>query len=307
MGERDRERERDAIVERHGPWIGHNLSLGDGIFTMGKPVLGATELNVRRVSQAALDVAGRPAEELSVLDLACGEGGFGIELAAQGAAVTAFDARETEVAKTVFASDALASGRVQAFREDVRNLNADRYGRFDVVLCVGILYHLDAPDCFQLARAVAEVATRLAIFSTALSVRPERREEWNGQAYWGRSYREGTNAWAASGNPRSFWLTRSSLLNLLQDVGFSSTMEVLNPPVLDLARHRDHVTLLAIKGERLRPHAVPQVERAPDVEGRWPERMDYSVHPSQARFARVPGFRRLRSTLGRTFGKRPAP
>ena len=35
---------------------------------------------------------------------------------------------------------------VSFIKDDVRNFTKNKYGRFDVVLCLGLLYHLDAPE-----------------------------------------------------------------------------------------------------------------------------------------------------------------
>src|SRR5262249_42171246 len=53
----------------------------------------ANGLKVRRITQLALELAARPVEELSVLDLACGEGVYAIEAAMHGASVLAVDGR----------------------------------------------------------------------------------------------------------------------------------------------------------------------------------------------------------------------
>ena len=45
-------------------------------------------------------------------------------------------------------------------QDDVRNLSVEKHGEFDVVLCLGNLYHLGAPDVFSFAARLSEVCRR---------------------------------------------------------------------------------------------------------------------------------------------------
>ena len=76
---------------------------------------------------------------LRILDLACLEGLFSLELAMQGARVVGVEIREGNLTKARFAAEALGVSGVEFVRDDVRNVDAGRYGRFDVILCSGIL------------------------------------------------------------------------------------------------------------------------------------------------------------------------
>jgi 2-polyprenyl-3-methyl-5-hydroxy-6-metoxy-1,4-benzoquinol methylase len=81
-------------VERLGTWTAHNIYLGDGIHTMDAP---QNDARLRRVLQVAADIAGKPLNELRVLDLACLEGQIGIEFAQHGAEVVANEGREANL------------------------------------------------------------------------------------------------------------------------------------------------------------------------------------------------------------------
>lgn len=304
-----------AVVARHGAWTAHNIHLGEGVWTIGPGLAGASERNLRRVVQTVADVvattspapagsspgdAGRGRfAGLRVLDLACLEGLYGVELARQGASVVAVEAREPHVEKVRFARDALGLGdRLEVVHGDVREATAERHGRFDVVLCLGILYHLEAADAVALLRAAGEMATRAAIVETQVALAP--REARGGVS--GLVYEEPSDEpWASVGNRTSFWLTRPSLLNALADAGFTSVSEVLSPAVPDLAAYRDHVQLLALKGEPVELRGVPPLDPA-----RWPERMTRHVHPAQGlRHALAERAKaRLRHPLAAVFSKR---
>ena len=221
--------------------------------------------------QVASDIAARPLDSLRVLDLACLEGIHGIEFALHGAKVVGIEGREANLAKARFAKEALSLSNLDLVRDDVRNLSRERYGEFDVVLCLGILYHLDAPDAMELVRNVCEVCKRVAIFDTHFDTAGKDSYVWNGRAYRGGFWQEhepgATEAqqleklWHSIGNSRSFVLTRASLQNLFRHVGFTSAYECLNPyeyihpdwpsPAAD-DRHvieKDRTTFVAIKGQ----------------------------------------------------------
>ena len=91
-------------------------------------------------------------EGLRILDLGCGEGIYSIELARHKAQVVAMDGRETHLEKVRFIKRALSLDSLEVVQDDVRNLSLAKYGKFDVVLCLGILYHLKAPDVSLLLR-----------------------------------------------------------------------------------------------------------------------------------------------------------
>ncbi|MFH1010031.1 MAG: class I SAM-dependent methyltransferase, partial [bacterium] len=204
------------------------------------------------------DVAREPLENLRVLDLACLEGLYAIELARHGANVVGIEIREANIEKARFAKNILSLNNLEFFQDDVRNLSKEKYGHFDLVLCLGILYHLDVPDVFSFLERIADVCLKFAIIDTHVSIAPERLYTHRGRKYWGRTYREhkanstaekrSKALWASLDNLTSFWFTRPSLYNVLAHVGFTSVYETHNPP--DLNKPYDRITLLAMKGQR---------------------------------------------------------
>jgi hypothetical protein len=77
-------REKDAIEARYGPWTAHNIRLADGLYTISSAPAG-DEVKLRRVTQLALDVFDGSLDGVRVLDLACLEGMYALELARRGA------------------------------------------------------------------------------------------------------------------------------------------------------------------------------------------------------------------------------
>ena len=70
--------------------------------------------------------------------------------------------------------------------DDVRNLKSEKYGYFDVVICSGILYHLDTPDVFHFVQNIYDVCKKLLIIDTQISTYGINSIEFNGKPYWGR-------------------------------------------------------------------------------------------------------------------------
>jgi SAM-dependent methyltransferase len=237
---------------------------------MGHGIAG-DEIKLRRVIQIISDVGGKPFETLRVLDLACLEGLYAVELARRGAAVTAIDGREANLAKAQFVKDVLALDTLQLIQDDVRHLSRAAHGEFDVVLCLGILYHLDSPDVFQFLCRIAEVCRGIAIFDTHISLQPEVSHQFNGKTYWGLTYTEhaadstpeqrASKLWASLDNPTSFWFTRPSLYNALSSAGFTTVFETHIPP--EPQRPSDRVTLVAVKGLREQLQSAPLLNSSP--------------------------------------------
>jgi SAM-dependent methyltransferase len=268
-------RRRDELVRRDGPWRNDNIRLAPGVFTISERPHGH-EWRVAQFVQIVSDAVGGSLSGLRVLDLGAGEGMFSAELAAHGADVLAIEARAPSVAKIELARDALGLPNLRVVQGDVRELSRERHGEFDVVLCLGILYHLDADGVFLLTRRMAEVCRRFALVDTHFGLRDRTEVRDDGRSYSGVTYREhdpGSSSAAREAelrasidNPESFWPTRPSLYNLLADVGFSSVHETRIPRY---AGPGDRTVMLAFKGE---PVELRTVTRTPAALGlRWHE------------------------------------
>jgi 2-polyprenyl-3-methyl-5-hydroxy-6-metoxy-1,4-benzoquinol methylase len=284
-----------AIAERWGPWTAHNIYLGNGCYTISDRV-GGNELLLRRVVQAVMDIVDVPHHEMRVLDLGCLEGLYAVELARRGASrVVGVEGRETNIERARFVKDVLGLDNLELVQDDVRNVRVDDFGHFEVVLCLGLLYHLDAPDVFSFAHEIGRVCDRVAVIDThvALSeaeiaahdpstwaVDPEHQlaplqpRSYEGQTYWGRSSVEHApgssleerlaNEWASLDNVTSFTLTRSSLVHLLAAAGFTTVSEMMLPA---FGWPPDRATFVATKGTRQRLLTAPGVESFAWTEG----------------------------------------
>jgi tRNA (mo5U34)-methyltransferase len=130
--------EIEARVRALGAWF-HNLDLG-GVATAPNHFLGDYPAVVwRSIAPALPDLAGR-----TVLDVGCNAGFFSLELKRRGAArVVGVDFDERYLAQARLAAE--VTGLDVEFRElsvyDVARLGE----RFDVVVFMGVLYHLRHP------------------------------------------------------------------------------------------------------------------------------------------------------------------
>lgn len=259
-------RRRDQIAERHGAWVGHNIHLGHGVHTMSDRLVGA-ETTARHLLHLVATTARKPLAELTVLDLGCSEGLFAIEFALQGATVLGIEGRPDPLARADFAREALGLDRLRFVQDDVLKVTEERYGRFDVILNCGLLYHLDVPGVFHVLGQMGRMCRDLAIVETHYALTPTERYTHDGFAYYGQSWREHEDTsdpdlrrrreWASLENTHSFWLAKPSLVNALVNAGFATVTESLYPSLLGF---RDRETFLARKGEAPGPRAVDFAE-----------------------------------------------
>ena len=121
-----------------GPWF-QNINL-DGIWTAPEHFLGDyPQVKFARFADALPDVAGK-----TVLDIGCNAGFYSFEMKRRGAArVLGIDADEHYLAQARFAAGLLGL-EVEFRRMDVYDV-AKLDERFDLVIFMGVLYHLRHP------------------------------------------------------------------------------------------------------------------------------------------------------------------
>jgi len=243
----------------------------------------------RRVIQAVCDLARRPLADLRILDLACAHGAYSIELATRGAQVLGIEGREAWLEQARSMKQKACLSNVEFVRDDVRNLSKEKYGEFDIVLCLGILYHLDAPAVFDFIHRVAEACRDFAIIETHFAATRTLSYEWRGKRYWGTSYQEHAagstpgdklkSLGSSLDNEKSLWFTQPSLCNLLRHVGFTSVYDCRNPiGNMYVGGEREfkiwgnRMTLAAIKGQPVRLFLHP--ETTAELEADWPENLE---------------------------------
>jgi hypothetical protein len=94
----------------------------------------------------------------SAVDLACHQGYFATELARRGASsVLGIDARPEHVSDARLISRTLGLDAVRIEQRDVHGVGAAEFGTHDLVLCFGLIYHLENPiGALRVARALCK-------------------------------------------------------------------------------------------------------------------------------------------------------
>ncbi|HEX2834290.1 MAG TPA: class I SAM-dependent methyltransferase [Thermoanaerobaculia bacterium] len=131
------ETEIRALIAQHGRWW-HEIEVAPGIVTPGD--------DSNRSKLPILDALGLPRDMrgLRLLDIGCSDGYFSFEAERRGAEVVAIDF--VPEGYTGFATARrILDSNVEYRMDNVYNLTPETYGTFDVVLFLGVLYHLRKP------------------------------------------------------------------------------------------------------------------------------------------------------------------
>ena len=128
-------RELNDLIASVPHWY-HRFEFAGGVVTPGV-----------NDSKTALQLLGLPADlsGLRVLDIGARDGYFSFECERRGAAeVVAIDYYPPEKTGFLVAKKILGS-KVNLLHENIYGLSVSKYGMFDIVLCLGLLYHLPDP------------------------------------------------------------------------------------------------------------------------------------------------------------------
>jgi SAM-dependent methyltransferase len=216
-------------IERLAPWM-YEFAFADGTRT---PLLAEDLRAIHAVRLAMivdlLEVASLQ-RGTSVLDIACNEGWFGLELAKRGAAdVLGIDSRQRNIEKAEYARDRLG---LHACRFAIGDVTEMPLPPADVVLLLGIVYHVEDP--IRLIRRAAGAARRvLFIESQLLKPHDPMRFGWGSPvARASRDafamLREDDTATNDLSAERGFSLVpnASAVVSILRDIGFRSIAQL---------------------------------------------------------------------------------
>jgi SAM-dependent methyltransferase len=236
---------QDLLAEiRNHVWTGHNIPLMPGISTLGPDVPLLSD-DARTIRIKTL-IRGLGKGTIRVLDLGSLEGGLSLEMAREGWETLGVEGRRSNFEKSELIRRYFALDKLRFENRDVKSLDPRHDGTFDVVLCCGLLYHLDNPFAFleTLATLLAddgllfldthvapdEEAARYGTHAAQLS-EPTTLSH-GGRDYDGRWFaepREGDmleRQWSAVSNERSFWPSRRSLIRGTYHAGFHDISEL---------------------------------------------------------------------------------
>lgn len=192
-------------LEQLGPWY-HAVTV-DGYTTPGK-----VDPTVR--ARLALDELPARLDGMTVLDIGGNCGGVAFEFAKRGAACTVLEVtdlfiRQGQVLARLLDLDV-------AFERGVV-YDADSYGRFDVVVFYGLIYHLRRP--FQALDVVRRACGDWCFLSSRLN--PSTSRVWAMGSVWGHA--PGPSEEAAY----NWWLpSRSAVPATLETYGFHDVREL---------------------------------------------------------------------------------
>jgi tRNA (mo5U34)-methyltransferase len=127
---------RNWDAERAAKGFWHSFELPDGSLIQG---VSSVESLKKRLAQFPIpdDLAGK-----RVLDIGCWDGWFSFEMERRGAQVMAIDCWDNPRFRQMHAA---YRSRVDYRQLDMYELTPQRVGRFDIVLFMGVLYHLKHP------------------------------------------------------------------------------------------------------------------------------------------------------------------
>jgi SAM-dependent methyltransferase len=156
---------------RERSWF-YRMSLPDGSTTpttVPEEILAFHEHRRLIVDAVVERTFGTRWESLRVLDLACHEGYFASHLARRGAAdVVGVDIRPENLQGAGLIRDAFELSNLRLVQRDVFDLEPGELGSFDVVLVLGLLYHVDDP-MGVLRRARSHLSTGICIVETQVA------------------------------------------------------------------------------------------------------------------------------------------
>jgi SAM-dependent methyltransferase len=250
----------------------HNIRLDDG--TLTKPEMShSMDADPWFVAARRLLDTIFPGDKggVRLADLGCLEGGYAVEFARMGFSVLGVDVRDASIEACRYVQSKTNLPNLRFVCDDVWNL--PQHGRFDVVFCCGLLYHLDRPRQFlemlsSLTAKVLIVQTHFAAQDSrwreilpTWALRPLRRiaklpktgaetfalspiadnellrGRWFTEFATDADFEKRDNAkWSSWGNRRSFWIQREYLLQAILDVGFDLVLEQydsLGPNIVD--------------------------------------------------------------------------
>jgi tRNA (mo5U34)-methyltransferase len=199
-----------------GPTGCHSIDLGYGVVTPGGS--GDTSRSLRRLALPE-DLTGK-----TVLDIGAWDGYYSFECERRGAkrvvASDLFAWRYGSKAGFDLARAALGS-RVEDMEIDVFDISPDTVGMFDIVLFLGVLYHLRDPF-LGLAHA-ASVTRELLVIETHVDLLDLGRPAI--ALYPGKELNDDATNWCGP--------NVSALFGMLETVGFDADLVNLEPQVSD--------------------------------------------------------------------------
>jgi len=233
----------------------HHFDLGHGVETVTpehkmyyEKALGLKKIGRQILESAPYITRQKDITQLSVLDLACGEGAHAVAAAQAGARrVLGVEGRRLYVDRCNFVKDQLGLTNLEFRQGDVRSADSAEIGQFDLVLFLGILHHLAAEDFAPMLKRLYDLTADACVIYTHTSEPgceakfgerlSEEIEIAGGRR--GRLYVEHPPGISAQekerrvrnslDNNHSFWARERSLVEGLKEAGFGYIARQVHP------------------------------------------------------------------------------
>lgn len=143
-------------LKKYEPFY-HDIDLGNGYNT--SPNSNRIKNAKKLFWNSILNIFGGTLKGRRVLDVGCNCGGFSFLAAEYGAEVVGIDAREENIEKANAIKSYISDNKIQFHVDNIENITEEKYGTFDIVFLIGILYHLSSPiDIFNRISKLAKKA-----------------------------------------------------------------------------------------------------------------------------------------------------
>lgn len=193
----------DDEFERLGPWVTR-------FYIDGKPCGGDFDaFHDVRIDQFFQHFP----KVKTILELGSLEGGHTLQLA-KNAKVLGLEGRQKNIEKALYMQKLLGIKNSEFKLVDLEKEDLTSFGKFDAVMCCGILYHMPKP--WNLLQQISRITDRVFIWTQYADKASEEVEGYPGCWFVERGL-----AHPISGlSDRSYWLTMDALRSILTDIGF---------------------------------------------------------------------------------------
>ena len=238
--------EEKKLIQKLLPFTAHKIKLRENLYTIEAGTNPLTDFRMKDL----LEKNGGNFYGQRILDVGCLEGGYTTAAIKFGAKeAVGIDAREINIQRCNLVKKLLKLNNLVFYKSKCQDIKTLNLGVFDVIICSGLLYHLDNPYIFLQEMYEILNSNGLMMIDTHVALENEYghkyesnivEEVFDSKHYHGRWNSEySRNAtpdeiesflWASYGNTKSFWPLKNSLKRMLNDVGFKIINEIERPP-----------------------------------------------------------------------------
>lgn len=205
----------------------HNILLDDGTYTNSS--INDIKANVwNDAATRTLDLVFPDKKNKTLIDLGCLEGGHSVRFARMGFDVLGLEVRKQNYDCCMYAKERVNLPNLNFVQDNV--LNIEKYGKFDVVFCCGLFYHLDNPK--QMLEKLSKQTKKMLILQTHFSLTGSDVNEGIPGEWWqefgtkeSHQNDKESSRWSSYHNARSFWIKKEVLIGLIKDNGFDIVYE----------------------------------------------------------------------------------